>query len=96
MMDEDNSDDANDVIVNNEEENGIQIDDLAKQEAAELDEARKEKLELIAAEQKKLSNVMPNQGTATKEEKLNYLLSQSEVFAHFLAGRAYDIFMIFC
>ena len=63
-----------------------EIDDLAKQETAEMEEARKERMELIAAEQKKIANANPNQGAATKEEKLNYLLSQSEVFAHFLAG----------
>lgn len=51
-----------------------------------MEEARKERMELIAAEQKKLAKVMPNKEKVTKEEKLRYLLSQSEVFAHFLAG----------
>ncbi len=62
-----------------------EIDSLAKQEAAELEEARKERQELIAAEQKKIANIS-SQPSATQEDKLQYLLSQSEVFAHFLAG----------
>ena len=69
---------------NNEGKEEEEIDTLARNEAKELDAARKERLELIAAEQKKIN--VPNEGAASKEDKLNYLLSQSEVFAHFLAG----------
>ena len=69
--------------VDDDQEN----DDLAKLEAEELEEARKERMELMASEQKKLLSSAPNQGDASKEDKLNYLLSQSEVFAHFLAGK---------
>jgi len=57
---------------------------LQKQEIEELEEARKERMELMAAEQTKIA--LGNQGAATKEDRLRYLLAQSDVFAHFLAG----------
>ena len=38
----------------------------------------------VAAEQKKVS--APTDEAASVEDKLNYLLAQSEVFGHFLAG----------
>ncbi len=65
-----------------------EIDAMAKKEAKELQAAKKERMELIAAEQKALANSqgVPDQGKATLEEKFSYLVSQSEVFAHFLAG----------
>lgn len=80
----DEEEDTTTKITAYEEEN--EIDDLAKQEAEEIEEARKERMELIAAEQKKIMTSAPNKEQATQEDKLNYLLSQSEVFAHFLAG----------
>lgn len=67
-----------------------EFDAMAKKEAKDLEAAKKERMELIAAEQKALasaqgSDVM-DQGKATLEEKFSYLMGQSEVFAHFLAG----------
>jgi SWI/SNF-related matrix-associated actin-dependent regulator of chromatin subfamily A member 5 len=49
----------------------------------EMEEARKERMELVAAEAKK---VLAGQKPATVQESLEYLMSQSDVFAHFLAG----------
>lgn len=49
-------------------------------EQRDLDAARRERMELIAAESKKI------QPPATKQEQLDYLMAQSDVFAHFLAG----------
>lgn len=65
------------------------IDQLAKAETKELEAAKKERMELIAAEQNALAKAqkVPNQGKATLEEKFSYLVSQSEVFGHFLAGK---------
>jgi SNF2 family DNA or RNA helicase len=51
-------------------------------ESAELEAARKEQAELFAAE-KRLSTYSTSE---TAQDRLNYLLSQSDVFAHFLAG----------
>jgi hypothetical protein len=46
-------------------------------------------MELLAAEQKKLAEKVANQGAATLEDKFQYLVSQSDVFAHFLAGTSF-------
>lgn len=59
-------------------------EDLVEQELKELEEVRKERQELIAAEQKKISSQIPEKATA--EDRMNYIMAQSDVFAHFLAG----------
>lgn len=51
------------------------------EEAQELEQARQEQKELMAAEQTER-----RQAPATAQERLEYLLAQSDVFAHFLAG----------
>lgn len=57
----------------------------------ELEAARKERMELMASEANNVEAPAAEGGTiggkANIEEQLQYLLSQSEVFAHFLAGR---------
>ena len=65
-----------------------ETDQMAIAETKESEAAKKERMELIAAEQNALAvdHKVPNQGKATLEEKFHYLVSQSEVFAHFLAG----------
>jgi SWI/SNF-related matrix-associated actin-dependent regulator of chromatin subfamily A member 5 len=68
------------------EEQKEETNKLALEEAKELEAARKERMELLAAEQKKLAEKVANQGAATLEDKFQYLVSQSDVFAHFLAG----------
>jgi hypothetical protein len=50
---------------------------LQEAERMELEEARKERMELIAAESNKIST----------QDRLAYLMAQSDVFAHFLAGK---------
>ena len=57
---------------------------LAQEELKELEEVRKERQELIAAEQKKLAAEIPPKATA--EDRMKYIMAQSDVFAHFLAG----------
>ena len=57
---------------------------LATKEAAELDAARKERLELIKEEQEALK--VKGQEATDPQSRLEYLLHQSDVFAHFLAG----------
>lgn len=63
-------------------ENDKIVDELAIAEDNELEAARKERLELIASEHDKLKS----QPAASAQERLQYLLAQSDVFAHFLAG----------
>jgi len=61
------------------------IDKLATEDQDELEAAHRERTELMAAERKKVDAVTDD-SNVTMENKLQYLLSQSEVFAHFLAG----------
>lgn len=61
----------------------------AKLAAEELEEARREQMELLAAEQIKPVDSADEEGKDAPidpQAKFRYLLSQSEVFAHFLAG----------
>lgn len=73
------------------EEQKEETNKLALEEAKELEAARKERMELLAAEQKKLAEKVANQGAATLEDKFQYLVSQSDVFAHFLAGTSFPL-----
>lgn len=53
-----------------------------------MEEARKEQTELMKVEQKVLdeSTHMDEIDVANPEQRFQYLIAQSEVFAHFLAG----------
>ncbi len=64
------------------------IDALADEEAKDLEAARIERMELLAAEQTKLAGAGKNNNNnaSTPQERLEYLIAQSEAFAHFLAG----------
>jgi hypothetical protein len=64
------------------------VDKMALKEQNDLEAAKRERMELIAAEQKAKANelMVGNQKKATLEDKFHYLVSQSEVFGHFLAG----------
>jgi hypothetical protein len=64
-----------------DEEAGSQ---LAHDDHDELEAAKREQMELMAAEAKNIAEAPL--GKASVEEQLQYLLGQSEVFAHFLAG----------
>lgn len=55
---------------------------LAADEAAEMEAARKERLELLKADEEAQATQPP----ADAQSRLDYLLHQSDVFAHFLAG----------
>jgi hypothetical protein len=61
-----------------------EVKKLETEDHDETEAARKEQMELMAAEQEK---VAAPKG-ASVEEQLEYLLAQSEVFAHFLAGKS--------
>ncbi len=61
-------------------------DKLAHEDQDELEAAHREQKELMLAEQKKAAEQHSNQSSASMAEKLQYLISQSDVFAHFLAG----------
>jgi SWI/SNF-related matrix-associated actin-dependent regulator of chromatin subfamily A member 5 len=75
---------------NEKEENDDDDDDddaakqLATKEAAELEATRKERFELLKAEQEAMKNKIPP--PSDTQSRLDYLLHQSDVFAHFLAG----------
>jgi hypothetical protein len=56
---------------------------LAAEEAAEMEAARKERLELLKAE---MTEEDAKQPPVDAQSRLDYLLHQSDVFAHFLAG----------
>jgi SWI/SNF-related matrix-associated actin-dependent regulator of chromatin subfamily A member 5 len=74
-------------MENNETSMELNEDDdkHAKEDHDEMEEARRERMELMAAEQQKVAAAAMNEN-ASAAEKLEYLLAQSEVFAHFLAG----------
>jgi SWI/SNF-related matrix-associated actin-dependent regulator of chromatin subfamily A member 5 len=76
--DDDDDDEGGDDDVDQE------IEALADEEAKDLEEARRERMELMAAEQAKMS--LENNKATTPQERLEYLIAQSEAFAHFLAG----------
>ena len=61
-----------------------ETDALATEDAKEMEEARKEQMELMAAERKK-EEATASQATDIGD-RFGYLMAQSEVFAHFLAG----------
>jgi SWI/SNF-related matrix-associated actin-dependent regulator of chromatin subfamily A member 5 len=85
----DDEEDMMSVSSNHGEKHDSTADDgnaisLVNEDLKEQEEARRERLELIAAEQKALAEAGTK--TNTVEDRLGYLVSQSEVFAHFLAG----------
>jgi SWI/SNF-related matrix-associated actin-dependent regulator of chromatin subfamily A member 5 len=60
-------------------------EDLANQDDLEMEETRKERMELMAAETQ--SAVLPDDA----QGRFEYLMQQSEVFAHFLAGTSLPV-----
>ena len=58
---------------------------LAHEDQDELEAAHRERKELMVAEQQK-ATADGDTSSASMEQKLQYLISQSDVFAHFLAG----------
>jgi hypothetical protein len=76
-------------------ENEEEISALDAEETHELEEARKERMELIQAERRKAEQTVHGADAqpASAQERLDYLLAQSDVFAHFLAGKLRDSFL---
>ena len=69
-----------------EEEDAVE-DEREHEDHDEYEEARKERMELMASEAKQVAAAPgASHNKASVEEQLQYLLGQSEVFAHFLAG----------
>eukprot|EP00980_Cylindrotheca_fusiformis_P018816 scaffold6276_cov138-Cylindrotheca_fusiformis.AAC.3 len=60
-------------------------DKLATEDHDELEAAKRERMELMEAERRKVAQAYDDT-SASQEERLQYLLAQSDVFAHFLAG----------
>ncbi len=59
-------------------------DKLAHEDQDELEAAHRERKELMLMEQKEVA--APDTSNASMGDKLQYLIAQSDVFAHFLAG----------
>lgn len=68
--------------VDQEDEEAVK--ELEHEDHDEMEAARKEQMELMASESKKVAQPT---GSSVSEQ-LQYLLNQSEVFAHFLAGKS--------
>lgn len=83
--DEDLEENASDKNMNDakSEENDDDAKARQTEDAEELEEAKRERLQLLEAERKKLSR---EEAPVDPKEKFDYLLQQSDVFAHFLAG----------
>jgi hypothetical protein len=62
---------------------------MQAREYHDLEAARKERMDLLALESKKIPP------PASKKDRLDYLIAQSDVFAHFLAGTIFCEFMRF-
>ena len=79
--------------IDNDDEPG-QDDEASNEETAhkleqaehdEMEAAKREQMELMEAERQQVAAKFSGSSTS-KEDQLQYLLAQSEVFAHFLAG----------
>ena len=80
--DGESSDSADDAAAGDEET----IDKLATEDHDEMEAAKKEQMELMEAERKQV--IAPAEKGASAEEQLQYLLAQSDVFAHFLRNES--------
>ena len=84
VMSEENNNDSSSSSNDKKTDDNAELTKLASEEAKELEEAKKERQELMAHEQQAIRSQYNND--KDPETKLQYLLAQSEVFAHFLAG----------
>ena len=71
------------VAEDNDEEEAEEDEVHLREDVKELEEAERERRELMAAEQAKIAKEHPR---ATPGDRLQYIMAQSDVFAHFLAG----------
>ncbi|CAJ1909979.1 unnamed protein product [Cylindrotheca closterium] len=87
-MDVDNNADPNDnddALPEADTGDDATINKLAQTEHNQFEAAKREQMELLEAERKQVAANFDS-SSANKEDQLQYLLAQSEVFAHFLAG----------
>jgi hypothetical protein len=82
VFDASNDADAEEPLV--EDEAADEKEKLANEDHDEMEAAKRERIELMEAERKQVA--APDENSSSAEERLQYLLAQSEVFAHFLAG----------
>lgn len=82
--DDDEEEDTGTVAGTSNEEDNAVIAALENADHVEIEEAQKERLELMAAEGKEGKEGMKPMNAQARFE---YLMAQSDVFAHFLAGR---------
>jgi hypothetical protein len=80
---------SNADVMEDDDDKGSQ---LAHEDHDELEAAKNERMELMAAEAKMIADAPL--GKASVEEQLQYLLGQSEVFAHFLAGTWNSVILV--
>jgi hypothetical protein len=104
-VDEDAEDKADDAVMEEGVGGGDKSGDIDAEsnndenadeaECQDIEEALKERQELMAAEKKKISQKQQAEPT-TAAGRLEYILAQSDVFAHFLAGElGYNIVYYF-
>lgn len=72
---------AEEKAMEDEQDANDEDDGIAKQDDLDMEETRKERMELMAAETQ--SAVLSDDA----QGRFEYLMQQSEVFAHFLAGK---------
>ena len=76
--------------TNDDDDEQHQLSDMEheKEDLQELEKARKERMDLMAAElkNKQEAEAAAKEGEVVPFDKFQYLVGQSEVFAHFLAG----------
>ena len=95
--------DATNLKTNDDEEKQHEASDLEheKEDSQELEAARKERMDLMAAELKREREMQEKEKERSGEEvgtfdKFQYLIGQSEVFAHFLAGECIVYYLLVC
>ena len=84
-VDDDEDDTMEDAPAALEKEDEAEVSARQKDDAEELEAAKRERMELLAAEQKEAAKQMESD-VQDPQARFAYLLSQSEVFGHFLAG----------
>lgn len=94
-MDMNDDDDKEDVVIE-EHSSAIAISpskgSTEKQllrEKQDLEAARKERMALVASSHKEANETKKTSQQDDRDDRLAYLLSQSDVFAHFLAGKIF-------
>lgn len=75
-----------------EGEDDTEAEALAKADLKEREAAKKERMELLAAQKKDLDDIPPE----AADQRFQYLIAQSDVFAHFLAGEYERSSSFFC